>query len=144
MAKNVVYLSGPMTGIDDYNYPLFNQVAAQVRALGHRCINPAEFYGGHGDRTRQEYMRKSVQAILNSTNVVLLPGWRDSKGATLEVAIATEIGLFIQEYKTEEDTTENPNEDQVIGVGAGDAEVPPVEPVEEQVDTVQEETPTEV
>ena len=102
MAKKVVYLSGPMTGIENYNYPMFNEVAREVRELGHRVINPAEFYGGHGDRTRQEYMHKSVQALLNSTNVILLPGWRDSKGCTLEVAIAQEIGLVIQEYVTEE------------------------------------------
>jgi len=126
--KITIYLSGPMTGKVDYNYPLFNQVASEVRALGYRCINPAEFYGGHGDRTRQEYMRKSVQAVLNSTHMILLPDWRDSTGSTLECAIANEIGMTIQEYKTE------PPTDEIVATGAGDDEVPPVDGTVEVVE----------
>ena len=97
--KPVVYIAGPMTGIEDFNYPLFNKVATIYRMFGNRVINPAEFYGGKQDRSRSEYMRKSFQSILNSTHIVLLPGWKDSQGALLEVFIAQELGLYIQEYE---------------------------------------------
>lgn len=39
----VIYLSGPMKGYPESNYPLFRQVAADLRADGHRVYNPAEF-----------------------------------------------------------------------------------------------------
>lgn len=37
-----IYLSGPMTGVPEYNYPAFNAEAARLRALGYTVENPAE------------------------------------------------------------------------------------------------------
>jgi hypothetical protein len=31
-----------MTGVEDYDFPLFNRVAAELRAQGHVVFNPAE------------------------------------------------------------------------------------------------------
>ncbi|CRM19804.1 hypothetical protein [Pseudomonas sp. 31 R 17] len=39
---NRVYVAGPMTGIEDFNYPAFNAVADQLRALGYEFENPAD------------------------------------------------------------------------------------------------------
>lgn len=84
-----------MTGIKKYNYPLFNKVAKKLRSGGHKVINPAEFFGGKGDRSREEYMRESVRALLEVEEVLLLPRWEESQGAILEVLIAKELGLKI-------------------------------------------------
>jgi hypothetical protein len=87
-----------MTGIKKYNYPLFNKIAKKLRGGGHKVINPAEFFGGKGDRSREEYMRESIKALLNAEEVILLPAWEGSQGAVLEVLIAKELGLRITSY----------------------------------------------
>lgn len=95
----VLYISGPMTGIADYNYPLFNSVAKKCRENGAEVISPAEFFGGGADKTRVEYMRASFEALLKATHIVLLPDWDTSKGAVLEYKIAVELGLFLTDYE---------------------------------------------
>jgi len=98
----IVYISGPMTGLPDYNYPLFNQVASELRERGFAVCNPAEFFGGLGDRTREEYMRESVRCLAGCDRVVTLPNWQSSAGAVLEVEIARQMGIPIADYFTEE------------------------------------------
>ena len=87
-----------MTGIEQFNYPMFNKVARELRDAGIYVINPAEFFGGKGDRTYAEYMRESIKALLDASEVLLLPGWEKSNGARLEVEIARQLGLPILEY----------------------------------------------
>ena len=88
-----------MTGVKKYNYPLFNKIAKKLRKGGHKVINPAEFFGGKGDRSREEYMRESIKAVLEVDEVILLPEWEGSQGAVLEVLIAKELGLKITSYE---------------------------------------------
>lgn len=90
-----IYLSGPMTGLPSFNYPLFNQQAARLRALGHVVANPAEILGGDTTQTRSFYLRKDIQDILLCDAVALLPNWERSKGARLEVSLALELGLAL-------------------------------------------------
>ena len=96
----VVYISGPMTGVKKYNYPLFNKVAKKLRTEGFTVINPAEFFEGTGKATREQYMRESIKAVLEVDKVVLLPDWDKSQGALLEVLVAKELGLEIVEYNS--------------------------------------------
>lgn len=82
-----VYLAGPMTGIKDFNYPLFNLVAARLRDVGHFVLNPAEL-----NPTNVTY-RAALAVDLawicaHAEMIALLPGWQASKGATVEVALA--------------------------------------------------------
>jgi hypothetical protein len=37
-----LYLAGPMTGIEDFNYPAFNAMAERLRAAGYEVKNPAD------------------------------------------------------------------------------------------------------
>ena len=37
-----IYISGPITGMSDYNYPAFHAAAKRLRDKGHWVINPAE------------------------------------------------------------------------------------------------------
>lgn len=41
-----VYLSGPMTGYPNFNFPAFNERAAEWRREGWDVFNPAETDGG--------------------------------------------------------------------------------------------------
>jgi nucleoside 2-deoxyribosyltransferase len=93
-----LYLAGPMSGCSQYNYPLFDQVAGQLRARGHRVFNPAENPDGGRKRSRAFYMRLDIPALIEADGVVVLPGWRQSRGASLEVWIAVDLGMPVYEY----------------------------------------------
>lgn len=95
----IVYISGPMTGLPEYNYPAFNAAADLLRNGGFTVCNPAEFFGGLGDRTREEYMRESVRCLVACDAVVTLPNWEQSDGAVLEIEIAKQIGLPVTDLE---------------------------------------------
>lgn len=88
-----VYISGPMTGYAEYNYPAFHEAAAKLRALGYEVLNPAEGFDGAHDLPYDDYIRKDIKNLLESDFVALLDGWEESAGAHLEVAVAVGIGI---------------------------------------------------
>ena len=92
-----LYLAGPMSGRPHSNFPLFNRVAGLLRARGHEVFNPAENKDGGVRRSRAYYMRLDIPALLDSQAVVLLPGWRASRGASLEVWIALDLDMPVYE-----------------------------------------------
>lgn len=94
-----VYVCGPMTGIPDYNFPLFMKAAAQLRERGLHVENPAENDGGRTDLPRGHYMRQDILKVLAVDAVIALPGWEKSQGAVLEIAVARAIGIMTLEYR---------------------------------------------
>ena len=92
-----IYLSGPMTGLPDYNYPAFNEAAAQLRQFGFRVLNPAEIFGGDMTRSRSEYLKADLLVLIQEAElVVTLPEWEQSAGARLEVEVAFQLGLPVK------------------------------------------------
>ena len=89
----MLYLSGPMTGLPNFNYDAFNNAATTLRDLGNHVFNPAECFGGRQDLAKEEYMRADIKAVLEATVVVTLPNWEKSTGAQLEVEVAKAIGI---------------------------------------------------
>lgn len=90
-----IYLSGPMTGLPDYNRPAFNEVAKELRAQGKSVFNPADIGPKENIMPRAWYMRKDIEGLMKSDSVYLLPGWEESEGARLEVEIAKQLELPI-------------------------------------------------
>lgn len=88
-----IYLSGPMTNMLDLNFPLFHSTAASLRAAGHSVINPAELNQDPG--TWSECMRRDIAALMECDSVATLPGWQNSRGASLEVHIGKELGMRV-------------------------------------------------
>ncbi|MDZ5602549.1 DUF4406 domain-containing protein [Pseudomonas sp. RP23018S] len=90
-----VYISGPMTGLPEFNYPAFNAAASELRAAGAHVENPAEnptppcgsWLG---------YMRLAVEQVSRCDYVVTLPGWDESRGARVEVELARGLGLPVK------------------------------------------------
>lgn len=89
-----VYIAGPMTGIEDLNFPAFHAEAAKLRALGHQVVNPAEVNPDKG-MSWTDCMRSDIAELVKCDAIRLLPGWEFSKGATLEEHIAERLGLQI-------------------------------------------------
>lgn len=103
-----IYLSGPMTGIPDYNFPAFDTAADHLRAMGHEVFNPAEndrengfdFTGTQGHEAAEHGfdLRKALKQDLawicdHAEAIALLDGWSASKGAMAEVTLAAALGL---------------------------------------------------
>lgn len=88
-----IYLSGPMTGIADHNFPAFNVGAARLCSQGLHVINPAEGFGGVQSHSWETYIRRDIGYLLRVEEVRVLPGWEHSRGARLEVLVAQSIGI---------------------------------------------------
>lgn len=107
-----VYLSGPMTGYEDYNRAAFAEAAQRLRLQGHDVYNPGEPHNVEGlidgVATHRDYMRRDLPAVLDSEAVVVLPVWERSRGACLEVATALACGIPVTEYETGREVTALP------------------------------------
>lgn len=89
-----LYLSGPMTGLPDFNFPAFNAEAARLRELGYDVVNPAEI-NQEQNTTWHECMRNDLKALLDCDALALLDGWQQSAGAHLEMHVAHRVGIHI-------------------------------------------------
>ena len=89
-----IYISGPMTGLPDLNFPAFNAAAAGLRSVGHEVVNPAEL-NQKPDASWHDCMRTDLKALLDCDTLALLPGWEGSSGAHLEIHLAHRVGISI-------------------------------------------------
>ena len=89
-----IYLSGPMAGLPDHNYPAFFAAAAELRAAGHEVVNPAELNPEH-DRPWVDCLRTDIRELCSCEAIALLPGWENSKGANLELHVAHRLEMEV-------------------------------------------------
>lgn len=90
----MIYISGPMSGIKDYNFPAFMAEAERLRRQGLNVCNPAD-HGVVEGATWSDYLRYDLAQLMQCTRIHLLPGWENSKGAQFEVLVADKLGLEI-------------------------------------------------
>lgn len=88
-----IYLSGRMTSLPGLNFAAFNAMTTNLRAGGHTVTNPAELNPDGG--TWNDCMRRDIAALMDCDTVATLPGWKESKGALLEVLITQHLGMRI-------------------------------------------------
>jgi hypothetical protein len=94
MGMKKLYLSGPMTGISQFNFPAFNRAAQSLRASGYEVVNPAEMDEADATpQTWEQYLRRDIRVLLDCEGIALLPGWENSRGAKLEARIALALGM---------------------------------------------------
>lgn len=89
-----VYISGPMTGMENLNRAAFLTAAEQLQRRGYEPVNPAEVELALG-ATWSDYMRADLKLLMDCDAVAVLDGWRRSKGAKLEVHIAEKLGMLV-------------------------------------------------
>ena len=110
-----LYIAGPMRGKKNFNFPMFDAVAALYRRYGHTVFNPAERdvkkHGKkisenekgslevaekqHGFSLRLALADDTAWICKQADGLVMLPGWRKSNGAKAEHALAKALGLRI-------------------------------------------------
>lgn len=79
----VIYIAGPMSGIEEYNRPAFRDAEMKLLMLGENVtvLNPAVLPVSLPDKA---YMPICLAMVEQADMLVLLPGWEDSEGAILE------------------------------------------------------------
>lgn len=99
--RKVAYISGPMEGYPESNYPAFRRAEMILRKMGLEVLNPAVESDLDPDNPhetvapRSHYLRRDIEWVLRSDVVVVLEGWEMSRGARLEVSVARNIDLPI-------------------------------------------------
>lgn len=87
-----IYVAGPMTGLPEFNRPTFFNAETMLHRHGFEVVNPARREPVDG-KLWEDYMRDGLTDLLTCTGVALLHGWRGSKGARLEVRVATALHI---------------------------------------------------
>lgn len=94
MSKRIIYISGPMTGLPQNNFPAFHAAAQDWRTAGYAVRNPAEV-GEEVGLAWTDYMRKDLKLLAECNTIFLLQGWEKSQGAHLELQIAHRLGFDV-------------------------------------------------
>lgn len=106
-----VFLSGPITGYEDYNKPAFEKAERDIRERGASHVyNPVRNApeGGEPVKRHEHYMLLTLHCLTqmawDSTEckpifdlVAMLPGWQLSMGAKIEKAVAHACGIKVVE-----------------------------------------------
>lgn len=95
------YLAGKMTGLPNYGYDRFAEVAAKLRAAGFKIASPHEIdydetQYPRGTRPYKDYMKGGVDLLFECDGIILMEGWEDSTGAPIELSIAEACGYDIK------------------------------------------------
>lgn len=88
-----VYISGPMTGLPDFNYPSFDYKAERLIEMGFIPVNPADNFNRDTTRNRWEYLKQDLKNLLSCDYIIFLPGFERSSGALLEALVAKECNI---------------------------------------------------
>lgn len=88
-----IYISGPMTGIENLNRDMFDEAESLLRECGENPINPHNF---PEQKSYEDYLLLDLEMIAMAADAIaLLPGWEKSHGAKKELKTAIELGLEI-------------------------------------------------
>ena len=112
-----VYIAGPIAGDPDARANFTRaarELLAQKRPI--HVINPLDVTpddhegdcppgyppgeGEHAHTSSACFMRADLRALLTCDEIHMLPGWRNSKGATIEHAVAVACGMTITGAKS--------------------------------------------
>lgn len=96
--NDIVYISGPMTGYDNFNRDFLISVENLIRNNTEykEIINPAYI---PPEYTWEMAMEKDLDDVRSKATVmVLLPGWENSKGSRLEVLEALRKDIKIIQF----------------------------------------------
>lgn len=94
-----IYISGPMSGYCENNYPAFFKAELQLLRLGHEVVNPARVVedvkidGLTPEEAYEAYMEADLEALEECEAIYYLIGWNNSGGANREREKAVRLGL---------------------------------------------------
>jgi hypothetical protein len=119
------YLAGPMSGVPQFNFPLFESVSEKLRERGYNIISPHELdsdqvkkaalksvdgkliNGKVAGESWGKVLARDIQVVADEVHgVVFLPGWHGSRGARLEALCAILCNHEFHFWNPDKDGTE--------------------------------------
>lgn len=107
-----IYIAGPMTGRELYNWPWFENTARVMRRMGWDVVTPTEIDEEcgmvHAKRAAdgtiidvqttelfdyEEILQRDFEAVRTCTHILLHPEWHQSSGARRELHVALGLGI---------------------------------------------------
>ena len=103
------YIAGPMRGIVNDNHEEFQKAEAFILSIGFTPVSPAKLalalgkteFGNDSEQYIRQVMITDTVTICNCDAVVVLDGWTNSLGTSMEIALAQSIRIPI--YKINEE-----------------------------------------
>jgi nucleoside 2-deoxyribosyltransferase len=97
------YLAGPMTGLPDFNYRVFEAEQKKLRSQGLDVVSPHSIDFGEteekpGSLPYQTYIKGGLKLLLTCDAIILMVGWENSKGCLTELTVASACGMMILFY----------------------------------------------
>lgn len=90
-----IYISGPITGIEDY-MKNFDQAEKELKSVGFSVVNPAKILSQMPEDTKyEEYMDMSMMMLSICDGIYMLKGWEKSTGANREYEYALASDMII-------------------------------------------------
>lgn len=89
-----------MTGYPDDNRAAFRAATKFLREVhGYQVISPDELdsISPAAHHTWEDYLRRDLGWVARAEVCICLPGWRQSRGASLEVAVMSALGCPVFE-----------------------------------------------
>lgn len=98
MKKEKIYLSGPITSLPlEDARRIFESAEEFIEKLGHTAVNPMK-NGLTPESTWEEHMKKDLAMLVGCDTIWMLPNFRESKGAMLELEVAIALGMSALTY----------------------------------------------
>lgn len=97
------YLSGPMAGYPEHNWPAFEKATQVLRDTGVKLISPDEVNPAanlSAPPTYPVHFLKAdiIEMITKADGIILLKGWPRSRGAKAELSIALDLEYPVWYY----------------------------------------------
>lgn len=96
---NKLYLAGPMRGKPNHNREEFFAKAQKLSDAGHWVVNPAALDADREPRSWFDAMRRDIKCLVDCDGLAYLDGWANSDGASIEVDLASDLGLNVAHWK---------------------------------------------
>lgn len=91
-----IYISGQITGLDiKVAAENFEQAELKLAEVGHAPVNPMKIVPYDPEWTWEDYMVADIRALFGCEAIFMLSNWEQSKGARIEHAIATQMGIAV-------------------------------------------------
>jgi hypothetical protein len=98
MSMGRCYISGPMSGLPEMNFPAFNERATILRGEGWDVVNPVDI-NPDPEADWYDCIVADIQAMKGCTAIYMLTGWESSPGANIErwVAIKHKMQIIYEQ-----------------------------------------------
>jgi len=89
-----IYICGKITGLPlEDTKARFKASAEALEICGYTSVNPFEVLPPHPDHAWNDHMRADIKALVDCDYIYIMDNAQDSRGAMLEMRIASALGI---------------------------------------------------